>query len=446
MNIKVIGTGYVGLISGLCLSLRHKVKCVDINSSIVEKINKGIPHLYEKGLSDLLKKQLQSGNFESILFNNLSLLETDIILICVGTPSLENGDCDLSYIRAAIKSLIPLLFNVKQNISIIIKSTVPPGTVENLLKKTIRKDLPKHLHPNISFGMNPEFLREGSAISDFLEPDRVVLGSECEISNEHLKKLYRHFDCPKLEVNSGTAEMIKYVNNSLLALQISAVNEYSRICENITNVDIRDVMMGVLLDKRWQSNKDHNIPPSIHNYLKAGCGFGGSCFPKDVKALSKFANSHNIKTPILDGVLSINNDQPSFIIKKIEKFIDISKAKILLLGIAFKPETDDIRDSPTHHFIKNLSLVGAEIYVHDPLVLSKLKSHPSSQYLKNSSYIENYENILPQIDVIIIITNWSCYLRLPSQVTKKNKIIFDSRGIFNSNNFPESNYLTVGLK
>ena len=446
MNVKIIGTGYVGLISGLCLSLEHQVKCVDINPSIVENINKGKAHLYEKGLSDLLKKQLKSGNFESILFKNLSLLNTDIVLICVGTPSLENGDCDLSYINSAIKSLIPLLLDIKHNISIIIKSTVPSGTVTNLLKKTIREHLPLNLYPNISFGMNPEFLREGSAISDFLEPDRIVLGSECEISNNHLIELYKHFDCPKLKVNSSTAEMIKYVNNSLLALQISAVNEFSRICENIENVDIRDVMNGVLHDKRWQSNKDHNISPSIHNYLKAGCGFGGSCFPKDVKALSKFASSHNIKTPILDGVLSINKDQPSFIIKKIGKFIDISKAKVLLLGIAFKPETDDIRDSPSHLFIKDLSKVGAEIYVHDPLVLSKLKCHHSSKYLKDSSYIENYENILPQIDVIIIITSWSCYLKLPSLVTKNNKIIFDSRGIFNSNNFPESNYLTVGLK
>ena len=443
MNIKIIGTGYVGLITGLCLSLKHQVECVDINTKIVEKINLGLPHLYEEGLEELLKKQLNSGNFKSILLKNLSLKGTDIVLICVGTPSLEDDSCDLNYVNSAIESIIPLLSTLKQNISIIIKSTVPPGTVSSFITKKVRETYPLKSFPNIAFGMNPEFLREGSAISDFLNPDRIVLGADSEISQDHLIKLYKHFECPKIIVNSSTAEMIKYVNNSLLALQISAVNEYSRVCESIDDVDIRKVMSGVLQDKRWQSNKNPKIPPGIHNYLK---GFGGSCFPKDVKALSKFASLHKVNTPLLDGTLSINENQPALIVKKVSKITDLNKAKVLLLGVSFKPNTDDIRDSPTHLFIKHFASEGSKIYVHDPLVLDKLKSHPSSRYLENTSYLKNFKEVLQTVEIVILISYWACYLELPSLITKKNQVIFDSRGFFNSNDFPLSQYFTTGLK
>ncbi len=444
MNISVIGTGYVGLISGLCLSIKHNVQCVDLNYEVVKKINSGTPHIYEEGLSELLNKQLNQGNFKSILLKNLLLVNTDIIMICVGTPSLEDGSCDLSYIKSAVESLIPLLKNINNDISIVVKSTVPPGTVNSLVKETIRTEYP--FKENIAFGMNPEFLREGSAISDFLTPDRIVLGADSRISKEHLSDLYAHFDCPKVFVNSATAEMIKYVNNSLLALQISAVNEYARICENIDKVDIRDVMSGVLQDKRWQSNANSKIPPSIHSYLKAGCGFGGSCFPKDIRALSNLAQSLSVETPLLKGTLSVNSKQPLLIVKRISKLIDLNKSKVLLLGVAFKPNTDDIRDSPVHSFIENFALEGAKIYVHDPLVLSKLKSHASSQYLKKEDYVENFEDILPFSDIVILITSWDCYLKLPSLMNEKNKIFFDSRAVFNSSDFPMTKYLTVGLK
>ena len=446
MNIKIIGTGYVGLITGLCLSMKHQVECVDINSEIVEKLNLGLPHLHEDGLEELLKKQLKSGDFKSILLKNLSLKGTDVVLICVGTPSLKDDSCDLNYVESAIESIIPLLSNLKQNISIIIKSTVPPGTVSSFITKKVREIYPLKSFPNIGFGMNPEFLREGSAISDFLNPDRIVLGADSEISQNHLIQLYKHFECPKIIVNSSTAEMIKYVNNSLLALQISAVNEYANICEGIKNVDIRQVMSGVLQDKRWQSNENAKIPPSIHSYLKAGCGFGGSCFPKDVKALSKFASLNKITTPLLEGTLSINENQPALLVKKVSKITDLKKAKVLLLGVSFKPNTDDIRDSPIHLFIKHFSFKGSKVFVHDPLVLEKLKSHPSSKYLGNKSYIKNFKEFLPTVEIIVLITYWRCYLDLPSLVTKKNQVILDSRGVFNSNDFPSSKYLTTGLR
>ena len=250
---------------------------------------------------------------------------------------------------------------------------------------------------------------------------------------------------PKIIVNSSTAEMIKYVNNSLLALQISAVNEYANICESIENVDIRQVMSGVLQDKRWQSNENANTPPSIHSYLKAGCGFGGSCFPKDVKALSKFASLNKITTPLLEGTLSINENQPALLVKKVSKITDLKKAKVLLLGVSFKPNTDDIRDSPIHLFIKHFSFKGSKVFVHDPLVLDKLKSHPSSRYLENTSYVKNFKEVYITVEIVILISYWTCYLELPSLITKKNQVIFDSRGFFNSNDFPLSQYFTTGL-
>ena len=446
MRIAVIGTGYVGLISGLCLSLKHKIKCVDISVDIVRKINLGIPHIFEENLKDLLKKQLSSGNFEAISLDKLNLKHIDVVLICVGTPSLENGKCDLKFIKSAVSSLIPLLEDIRHKLSIILKSTAPPGTVNSEIINVIQKKYPKNLYPNFGFGMNPEFLREGSAIADFLNPDRIIIGSDSKISEDHLLEIYKDFNCPKIVVNSSTAEMIKYVNNSLLALQISAVNEYSTICEEIDNVNIKEVMKGVLYDKRWQSNADSSLPPSIHNYLKAGCGFGGSCFPKDVKALSNFAKELNLNTPILDSTIIVNKNQPLVIYKKISKFIDIPKSKILILGIAFKPDTDDIRESPSLSFIKNFRENGAKIYVHDPVALDNMRKHQYSKYLQDDSYIDNFQDIISKVNVILLVTNWSVYSNLPSILSNTKKLIFDTRGIFNASDFPSCKYMTTGYK
>ena len=446
MNVLIIGTGYVGLISGLCLSLKHNVTCVDINQNIIDNLNSGKPHIYEYGLKKILKEQISSGKFKCINLKNINLSKVEIVIFCVGTPSLENGSCDLSFLKSSILSVIPFLENIFHPISLVVKSTVPPGTVSSFVEPMVREFLPKSKYPNIGFGMNPEFLREGSAIKDFLNPDRIVFGFDSQITKLHLEKLYNHFDCPKIKVSTSCSEMIKYVNNSLLALQISAVNEYSNICEQFDAVDIKDVMDGVLLDKRWQNNSDHSKPPSIHNYLKPGCGFGGSCFPKDVRALSCLAKNFGLDTPILEGTISTNKKQPFHLLEKLNCKIKLRNAKVLLLGITFKPNTDDIRESPTHAFIKSLNSYGSKIFVHDPIALNKLRNHPTSKYLKDNSYCKDFIKVLDNVDVIILLTSWDDYLKLPMLLENKNKIIFDTRGIFNASDFLTSTYLKVGLK
>ena len=446
MNVLIIGTGYVGLISGLCLSLKHNVTCVDINQNLIDKLNSGKPHIYEDGLKEMLEEQISSGKFKCINLKDINLSKVEIVIFCVGTPSLKNGSCDLSFLKSSILSVIPFLENVFHPISLVIKSTVPPGTVSSFIEPLVREFLPISKYPNIGFGMNPEFLREGSAVEDFLYPDRIVFGFNSEITKLHLEKLYDHFDCPKIKVSTSCSEMIKYVNNSLLALQISAVNEYSKICEQFDLVDIKDVMNGVLLDKRWQNNTDSSKPPSIHNYLKPGCGFGGSCFPKDVKALSSVAKNYGLKTPILEATISINEKQPFILLEKLNCKIKLRNAKVLLLGITFKPNTDDIRESPTHGFIKCLNSYGSKIFVHDPIAINKLRNHPSSKFLEDSSYCNDFIGVLEIVDVIILVTPWHDYLKLPKLLKNKNKIIFDTRGVFKASDFLSSSYLKVGLK
>ena len=446
MNVVVIGTGYVGLITGLCLSLEHNICCVDINSEIVKNLNAGEPHIYEEGLQKLLNNQLSSNKFKCINFDELDLQEVDLILFCVGTPSLESGECDLSFLKSSIKNLFPKLEKINHPISLVIKSTVPPGTVSSIITPMLRAVLPEIKYPNISLGMNPEFLREGTAINDFFNPDRIVIGYESDISKNHLEKLYDHFDCPKISVSTSCAEMIKYVNNSLLALQISAVNEYANICQELSSVDINDVMKAVLLDKRWQNNQDLTKTPSIHSYLKAGCGFGGSCFPKDVRALSFLANSYNINAPILEGIIAVNESQPDILVKKLSTKLSLKNSKVLLLGISFKPNTDDIRESPVHKFVKSLNFYGAKIYVHDPIAIDKLKLHPTSNFLDDDSYLYDYINHINHVDAIVLITAWDEYSKLPSLLNDSEKIILDTRGFFKATDFNGNCYLKVGLK
>jgi UDPglucose 6-dehydrogenase/GDP-mannose 6-dehydrogenase len=304
VNVAIIGIGYVGLVTGVCLSAKgHKVTCLDINPGIVKRLNQGEPHLYEKGLRELLSSVISNGLFRAALAEPQALEGSSITIIAVGTPSV-NGSIDLSSVGNAGLLFARYLKGTRRYSSVVLKSTVIPGTTDTYLRTIIEHESGMVLG-EFGLGMNPEFLREGEAIEDFMEPDRIVIGYEDNTTKSLLEELYSPWGCTKLFVNTRTAEMIKYANNCLLATQISAVNELANIASAVSGVDIFEVMQGIHLDKRWSPilEDGQRVQPEILTYLRPGCGFGGSCFPKDVEALLSQARSLNAPALILEAVL-----------------------------------------------------------------------------------------------------------------------------------------------
>ena len=356
MEVTIIGTGYVGLTTGVCLAdAGHSVSCIDVNQEIVSQVNDGKPHIYEPNLNEILNVVLKKKSFKASTNLNEALNKAEIVLIAVGTPSFE-GKIDLKYIEQVAKNIGFWIKNSGKRIPLVIKSTVVPTTTDTYFKALIEK-ISNYKHPHFGLGMNPEFLREGSAVSDFKYPDRIVFGVEDDITLEALKKLYKPYDCKKLIVNTRTAEFIKYVNNSLLALQISFSNEMANLASNIKNIDYENVLKGVISDHRWNSPEMSSTPnPEIVKYLQPGCGFGGSCFPKDVQAIVKLGNEKGFEMKLLKSILEVNKEQPKQIIRLIKDEIYSLKDKFstLVLGLSFKPNTNDIRYSPAKNIIEDL--------------------------------------------------------------------------------------------
>tara|TARA_B100001250_G_scaffold32052_1_gene26227 strand:+ start:17955 stop:19319 length:1365 start_codon:yes stop_codon:yes gene_type:complete len=447
MQVSIIGTGYVGLVSGLCLASKgHKVKCYDNNIKIINSLNKGIPTIYEEGLESILNLTLKSKNFKAELISEKTNFESELIIIAVGTPS-ENGKIDLKYIRQVSKLIGLVLKSNDKFLSIIVKSTVTPGTTDTIVRKIIEENSGKKLG-QFGLGMNPEFLREGNAIDDFMNPDRIVIGYEDDKTKKLLKRLYSPWECDKIYVNTRSAEMIKYANNSLLATQISTANELANIATAIGNIDIMDVMNGVFADKRWSpilKNKKR-ISPEILNYLIPGCGFGGSCFPKDVQALRSKAYEVGLEPSILDAVLSVNTKQPQQAISLLKESIDeLNEKKVLLLGLAFKPGTDDIRESISIKLANILLNENAKIFAHDPIAIKDTQKLFKNS--KNIKFIESWEEKISNVDIIIVATKWDEYkklLKIKLQKRIKDKVLFDLRRFFNPSDFLDCRYLTIG--
>ena len=446
MKIGIIGTGYVGLITGVCFAKAgHEVICFDKNKSIIDKLSNGSPHIHEKGLNDLLIDLLKTNLFKAKLLNNL-VIDFDIIIIAVGTPSKENGEIDLKYIKEAAAYIGKSLKKVESFVSIIIKSTVLPGTTDTIVQNIIEKESSKKLG-EFGLGMNPEFLREGNAIEDFSNPDRIVMGYEDEETLFRLEELYKPWSCDKIKVNTRTAEMIKYANNSILATQISMVNELANITTRIGGIDIEDVLQGVYKDKRWSPIKNgKRINPQILSYLKAGCGFGGSCLPKDIKALEYKSNSLGLNPIIINSVIETNKSQPLEVINILNShYNSLSNRAFLILGLAFKPETDDIREAISLKIISYLQNKGCSIIAHDPIAIENCKQTIVNQ--DHLNFTNNWEKELSNVDGILILTEWSAYLKLSNKKHQKEiskKVIFDARRMFNSDDFPFSKYLSIG--
>jgi UDPglucose 6-dehydrogenase len=410
MNICIVGTGYVGLVTGICFASRgHDVICVDVDEDRVKKINSGSPPIYEEGLREMLKEVLKNGKLSATTKLKTAVESSCISFICVGTPSGLLGDIDLRYIEEVARD-IGIYITDNYHV-VVMKSTVVPGTTEYSLIPIIESTSGKIAGKDFGVVMNPEFLREGTAIEDFLHPDRIVVGGIDERSNKVITSLYDGFEAPIMKTNPRTAEMIKYATNSFLATKISFINEIGNICKSL-DIDSYEVADGLGMDSR--------VSPS---FLRSGLGFGGSCFPKDVKAIVGKAKEVYYHPLVLNAALELNETQPLRLIKLIEKKLGSLKGKnVVVLGLAFKPGTDDMREAPSLKIISSLLKKRAVVHAVDPKSLEVVKNILGEKV----KYYGSAKEALRYGDIVIIVTEWD---EFRDESLYKGKMVFDGRNI-----------------
>ncbi len=408
MKIAVYGSGYVGLVTAVCLAdLKNQVTCIDIDESKISNLNKGLVPFFEPGLDELIQKNKSRLNFTIDAKSNLKSAE--IIFIAVGTPQRPDGSAELKYVFQVVEDLS---HNLTDNQLIVIKSTVPPGTCQ-----AAEEIIKKNFSGKFAVLSNPEFLRQGSAIYDFMNPDRVVIGTSKESASKLLAKLYAPLKCPIVTTDLISSELIKYASNSFLATKISFINSIANLSEKV-GANIDDIAKGMGLDKR--------IGPL---FLKAGIGYGGSCFPKDVKALLNISQTNNIDFKILKAVDEVNESQRLIPLQKLEAKLTLKNANIAVLGLAFKPDTDDLREAPSLTILKSLLAKGAKIKAWDPVAEEKVR-----EIYQEVIYCPSPYEALEDADALIIITEWPQVKNLNLTKVKnlmRNPLIIDGRNVLN---------------
>lgn len=417
IRIGVIGTGYVGLVTGACFAdMGYNVTCLDIIPEKIELINKGIPPIYENGLAELLDDVVLKRKLLKATLKRREVLEnSDVIFFALATPSAENGSINLDIMVNEVKEIGKELTTIEGYKVFVVKSTVVPGTTSGIIKESLQIG-GKIAGSDFGIAMNPEFLMEGLAISNFTKPDRVVIGTEDDRSYQMVSELYRTFDCEVIKTSPSAAEMIKYATNSFLALKISFINEIANLSEKL-GIDVGEVSKGIGLDDRISSR-----------FLRAGVGYGGSCFPKDVKALNFLSSELEMASKILPAVLEVNKKQPLRAIELLENLIEIPDKTIALLGLAFKPETDDMREAPSITIANSLLKKGAKIMGYDPIAKETARSA-----LPSITHVNSVEECLMNADACILVTEWSEFKDLSSKEFSlmKGKTIIDGRRILN---------------
>ncbi len=446
MKISVLGTGYVGLVSGVCLAEKgHHVVCVDIDPQKVEQTNQGIPVIFENGLEALLKKNIPD-RFSATTDLGRAIIETDLSIIAVGTPF--NGDqIDLTYIREVSRQIGEALRQKPAYHVVVVKSTVVPGTTESVVLPIIEKASGKKAGDDFGLGMNPEFLREGMAVLDFMNPDRIVLGGVDNRTLDQLEALYSVFEgVDIIRTTPKTAEMIKYTANALLATMISFSNEIGNLCASLGGIDVVDVMKGVHLDKRFSPilPDGQRIVPQFTTYLEAGCGFGGSCFPKDVKALIAHGKRAGRPMSLLDSVIDVNENQPQQVLEILKRYIpDVRGRRLAILGLAFKPETDDMRESPAIPIISRLLSAGARVQAFDPVAQTEAKKLFGDEGI---IYCETLSQAIKGVDAVILLTRWEQFRNLPDLLNGIDgpPLLIDGRRMLDKRYF--TRYAGIGLR
>jgi UDPglucose 6-dehydrogenase len=430
MHIAVIGTGYVGLVTGACFAeFGVDVTCVDVDAEKISRLLAGIMPIYEPGLEQLVSKNTQSGRLRFTTDIQQAVEQSLVIFLAVGTPPYADGSPDLSFVEAAAGSIAEHMNGYKV---IVTKSTVPIGTGEYL-----RKFIRERLKSRVSFGIvsNPEFLREGAAINDFMRPDRVVLGSCDEEAIAIMRDLYRPLyliEAPFVITSLEAAELTKYAANAFLAMKISFINEIANLCDAI-GCDVHDVARAIGMDKRIGSK-----------FLHPGPGFGGSCFPKDTQALASVARQFDCSALIVDAVVEVNRRQRKTMLPKIEKLVGGLEAKtIAVLGLAFKPETDDMRDAPSVEIIRSLIQGGAKIRAYDPVAMTE-----AAKLLPDIDYAEDEYAAVKDADALVFVTEWNQFRALDMariRDTMRSPRIADLRNIYEPEDMRELGFSYVGV-
>ena len=439
MNITIIGSGYVGLVSGTCFSeMGNKVTCVDVDTIKIEKLNKGIIPIFESGLELMVVQNIKNKNLFFTTDLSEALKNSEIAFIAVGTPMGDDGSADLQYVLAVAKSIGQ---SMQKRLVVVDKSTVPVGTADKV-KATIQKELDIR-KSDLQFDVvsNPEFLKEGVAIADFMKPDRVIVGSDSEYAIDKMKQLYHPFCMSRdrfMSMDIRSAEMTKYAANAMLATKISFMNEIANICEKV-GADANQVRLGIGSDNRIG-----------YSFIYPGVGYGGSCFPKDVKALTKIAKENGYTTKLITAVEEVNDAQKLVIAQKIVKRFgeNLTGLTFGIWGLAFKPGTDDMREAPSIYVIKELVSRGAKIKAYDPKAVNEAKEH----YLKgvqNIIYVDSKYEVLKNADALVLLTEWKEF-RIPDfekmKIQLKKPIIFDGRNQYNVFNLEEKGieYYQIG--
>ncbi len=424
-KIVIVGTGYVGLVTGACFSeMGNKVVCVDIDTKKIENLKNGIIPIFEPGLEQIVKNNYQNKNIDFTTNLKDVINQASIIFIAVGTPMGEDGSADLQYVLAVAKQIGELM---QHPLIIVDKSTVPVGTADKV-KQTIQNELDKR-GVSIDFDVvsNPEFLKEGDAINDFMRPDRVVIGAETVEVTERMKQLYNPFiqhSSQFISMDVRSAEMTKYAANAMLATKISFMNEIANICE-LVGADVNMVKNGIGSDKRIG-----------YSFINPGCGYGGSCFPKDVQALNKIALENKYQPVLIQAVEKVNDNQKLVIANKVLKRFgyDLSGKTFAVWGLAFKPGTDDMREAPAIYIINELTKRGAKIKAYDPKAINEAKTH----YLKENDkivYFENKYDVLQNSDALLLLTEWKEFRSPDFEEIKKQlnqPVIFDGRNQYHN--------------
>ena len=430
MHIAVIGTGYVGLVTGACFAeFGVEVTCVDVDKEKIDKLNQGIIPIYEPGLDKIVEKNVKAGRLYFTTEIKSAVEQALVIFLAVGTPPKEDGSPDMSYYQQAAKDVAEAMNDYKV---LVTKSTVPVGT-----GKWLREFVSNNQKVKTNFGVasNPEFLREGAAIEDFMRPDRVVIGSNEEDAIAVMKDLYRPLyliETPIVITSLEAAELIKYAANAFLATKITFINEIANLCDAI-GCDVHDVARGMGMDKRIGSK-----------FLHPGPGYGGSCFPKDTRALTTVADQFQVETLIVDAVIEANERQRRAMIPKIEKLVgDLKDKKIGVLGLSFKPETDDMRESPATDIIKELKRRGAQIRAYDPVAMEEAK-----HCLPDIEYATDEYDAIAGADVLVFMTEWNQFRALDMERVKellKSPKIADLRNIYEPDDMRELGFEYVGV-